>query len=1650
MIVSDGTTTKEHTVIGLYVDSIDVVSDTVSGRADAGASVDVWVHDGGHRTIIADGSGHWTADFSVGPDVTDITYDSDGGSQQNGAYGDSTFVWWGAPKIQVAPVDDWVQSQNTWTAGATVMLSIEVGGSEVYSDSQTSDADGRFHFDMAGNFDLERGQNVIVSDGTTTKEHTVVGLYVDAIDVVSETVSGRADPGADVDVWVHDGGNRTVTADGSGNWTAEFFGETDLTYDSDGGSQQNDADGDSTGVWWSVLRFQVSPVDDWVHSSNSWTPGATVSLSVEDGGGVIYSDSQTADAGGNFHFNFGGIFDLERGHIVTVSDGTTTKVHTVVGLYVDTIDVAADTVSGRADPGADVDVWVHDGGSRTVTADGSGNWTADFSVGPDITDLTVFSDGGSQQNDADGDSTAVWWATPRFEISPVDEWVQSLSPWMPGATIDLTIEDGGGVIYTDSQTADSGGNFHINFGHLFDLERGHVVTVSDGTTTKVHTVIGLFVDNVDVAADTVSGRTDPGASVSVWGDGGSNLTVVADGSGSWMADFSGDTDITYLSEGGASQSDSDGDITNVWWKSPRFQVAPADDWAQSTGSWVPGATVLLNIEDGSGVVYSDSQTVDANGQFHMNFGGAFDLKRGHVVSVSDGTTTKEHTVIGLFVDSVDVVSDRVSGRAEVGASVDVWVHDGGNRTVTTDGSGNWTAEFSADTDITYDSDGGSQQNDADGDSTGVWWAAPRIQVAPVDDWVQSWSPWMPGATVSLSIADGGGSVVYADAQTADGGGNFNFDFGGIFDLERGHVVTVSDGTTTKVHTVVGLFVDTIDVASDTVSGRADPGADVDVWVHDGGSRTVTADGSGNWTADFSVGPDITDLTAFSDGGSQQNDADGDSTGIWWSAVRRFGASPVHDWVNSWNPWVPGTTVDLSIEVGGSVVYTDTQTTDASGNFHFNFGGNFDLERGQKVIVSDGTTTKEHTVFPLFVDSVDVAADTVSGRADPGASVDVWVNDGGNRTVTADGSGNWTADFFGDTDITYASDGGSQQNDVDGDVTDVWWAAPRIQVSPVGDWVQAWSPWTPGATVLLSIEDGGGVVHSDSRTSDVGGNFRFNVGGAIDLERGHLVTVTDGATTKEHTVVGLFVDSVDVVSDTVSGRADAGATVDVWVHDGGNRTVTADGSGNWTADFSGDTDLTYDSDGGSQQGDADGDITTVWWATPQAYVSGTVTDPADNLLHNVDVRLYREDEWGNWQSLFATRTESDGKYDLRVSEAGTYRVGFYDLSGVYRPVFYNGVADVENATDIPLVRGSEVSGINAKFDLPGGEITGTVADSLGGPLSGIEVTAYRHDGAQEWVSKTTTDGSGSYTIDGLGTDTYRVRFADPSNTYAYEYYDDATILDSGQDVSVVAGNTVSDINAILDPAAPPAVEATTATGSVTADSRTAEVIVSMTRGNRSDVNIVRTVICDGGAVPTDVVLMVEFDGNTSTYPMTPISPGSSDYEATIPEADITDSASISVRKNCGGSQDETQVARIELYDPSGYVTDANTGAAIQGATIHLYRVPGWRARTGLADDDVNTCQSGFSKDEQDPWNQPAPTDEGVLADPNLDGFSPAASPLLTDAEGHYGWDVPEGCWYVHAQADGYESLWSPVVGVPPAVTDLDIELTPVSDRRQLLW
>ena len=154
----------------------------------------------------------------------------------------------------------------------------------------------------------------------------------------------------------------------------------------------------------------------------------------------------------------------------------------------------------------------------------------------------------------------------------------------------------------------------------------------------------------------------------------------------------------------------------------------------------------------------------------------------------------------------------------------------------------------------------------------------------------------------------------------------------------------------------------------------------------------------------------------------------------------------------------------------------------------------------------------------------------------------------------------------------------------------------------------------------------------------------------------------------------------------------------------------------------------------------------------------------------------------------------------------------------------------------------------------------------------------------------------------------------------------------------------------------------------------------------------------------------------------------------------------------GSTTEELIGCMALYDPSGYVRNINTSQPITNASVSLYKVPFALPDTSTQTRDCRTIETrpgGISGT----WQSlpPANINTGLVEDPTFSPprIDPPVNPQLTDEEGHYGWDVTTGCWFVVVSAPGYVTKISPAVGVPPEVTDLDMYLTPEGAHKVYL-
>ncbi|CAK8718500.1 hypothetical protein GCAAIG_07955 [Candidatus Electronema halotolerans] len=205
------------------------------------------------------------------------------------------------------------------------------------------------------------------------------------------------------------------------------------------------------------------------------------------------------------------------------------------------------------------------------------------------------------------------------------------------------------------------------------------------------------------------------------------------------------------------------------------------------------------------------------------------------------------------------------------------------------------------------------------------------------------------------------------------------------------------------------------------------------------------------------------------------------------------------------------------------------------------------------------------------------------------------------------------------------------------------------------------------------------------------------------------------------------------------------------------------------------------------------------------ISGKVTDPDGTAVSGAYVYAYGPD-YGS------TSTGADGTYTISGLPSGDYKVEFNaPFSSDLLDEWYNGKADYSSADAVTVTAPDTKSGIDATL-AKGGSITGTVKDGSNSdaPLSGAYVYAYLCDNAScdsyssAGYDYTATDGT--YTISGLPTGSYKVKF-----TVAYrsngiegwtatglidEWYNDKADSNSADVVAVTAPNNKTGIDATV--------------------------------------------------------------------------------------------------------------------------------------------------------------------------------------------------------------------------------------------------------------
>lgn len=202
------------------------------------------------------------------------------------------------------------------------------------------------------------------------------------------------------------------------------------------------------------------------------------------------------------------------------------------------------------------------------------------------------------------------------------------------------------------------------------------------------------------------------------------------------------------------------------------------------------------------------------------------------------------------------------------------------------------------------------------------------------------------------------------------------------------------------------------------------------------------------------------------------------------------------------------------------------------------------------------------------------------------------------------------------------------------------------------------------------------------------------------------------------------------------------------------------------------------------------------ALADATISGTVTDAntgATIFFEPVEVYAQVDGTWSDNPS-FGVNTDNSGFYSLSLP-AGSYQVCF-NAYGNFQDMWWGGAADRLSAATLTLSDGDNQT-INAALALKPVTIEGFTRDMDDVAVPGITVSVFKA-GDGSLVGTTTSDANGKYdlAVDGLFAGIWseltnlKVSFSDSSDSYATQFYDQATSLDTAAPQQAGPGDDLS--------------------------------------------------------------------------------------------------------------------------------------------------------------------------------------------------------------------------------------------------------------------
>jgi hypothetical protein len=204
------------------------------------------------------------------------------------------------------------------------------------------------------------------------------------------------------------------------------------------------------------------------------------------------------------------------------------------------------------------------------------------------------------------------------------------------------------------------------------------------------------------------------------------------------------------------------------------------------------------------------------------------------------------------------------------------------------------------------------------------------------------------------------------------------------------------------------------------------------------------------------------------------------------------------------------------------------------------------------------------------------------------------------------------------------------------------------------------------------------------------------------------------------------------------------------------------------------------------------------------LSGTVTSAMTKAgLGHIEVDVY--EAGGAEIPVGFASTSGSGEYTVEGLAPGFYEVSFvpeYESHLNYVPQFYKDRPSFATAESVEVREGETTEEIDAELQ-QGGEIEGTVTGATEAedfvPLGHVEVEVYEAGGEELPVALATSGANGKYTVVGLATGAYKVRFSvEPEGglDYVTQFYENQSSLATANTVGVTQERTTEGIDAEL--------------------------------------------------------------------------------------------------------------------------------------------------------------------------------------------------------------------------------------------------------------